>query len=165
MNKQLYIDFDGVILDTVNVCYKILADKKIERTEEEKVKTFFEELDWSSVVWTTPIINDSINEIKKICDTNKFNVFILTHVYSINEMIAKISYLNKYLPEITVVSVPKKISKTEVAYPEGAILIDDYSGNLKDWEEKGGLAVKFVKEKENGKYKEITRLSEIIDMF
>ncbi|HOZ53714.1 MAG TPA: hypothetical protein PKY25_00010 [Bacilli bacterium] len=165
MNKQLYIDFDGVILDTIDVCYKMIADRQIERSETEKVETFFKELDWSEIIDTTPVINDSINEIRKICDSNKFNIFILTHVYSTNEMVSKISFINKYLPEITVVSVPKALSKTDVVYPEGAILIDDYSGNLKDWEEKGGQAVKFVKEKENGKYIEITRLSEIINIF
>ena len=48
---------------------------------------------------------------------------------------------------------------------KNAILVDDFSGNLKDWEESGGIAVKFVREKENGKFTEITSLDELIDLF
>ena len=47
---------------------------------------------------------------------------------------------------------------------KGAILVDDYSGNLKEWQESGGIAVKFVKDLENGKYTEITSLDELLDM-
>ena len=109
-------------------------------------------------------LND-INEIKKICASKKFNVYILTHVNSTNEMIAKIKYLHKNLPQVTVVSVPKEIPKTEVVNPSAAILIDDYSGNIKEWQKKLGIGIKFVKELEGSDYPEITHLSEVIDMF
>ena len=46
-----------------------------------------------------------------------------------------------------------------------AILVDDYSGNLKEWEASGGIAIKFVKEKENTEFKEIISLDELIDLF
>lgn len=162
MKKNLYIDFDGVILDTVVTTYKMLADRNIDRKEEAKVADFFTNLDWGKVIKATPEINDSVNEIKKICKSDKFDVFILTHVFSLSEIIEKTKYIKKHLPEVTIISVPKSISKTDIVFPDSSILIDDYSGNLKDWKEKGGYAVKFVKEKENGEYKEITKLSEIL---
>lgn len=46
-----------------------------------------------------------------------------------------------------------------------AILVDDFSGNLKEWEEKGGIGVKYTREKEESKYKNITSLDELINLF
>ncbi len=163
--KQLYIDFDGVILDTMTKTYKVLEESGIDKKDQEKVREYFRNLDWKKLIAETDQINDSINEIKKICDSKKFNVYILTHINSTNEMVEKIKYLHKVLPQVTVVSVPKEIPKTEVVNPSAAILIDDYSGNIKEWQKKLGIGIKFVKEPEGSDYPEITRLSEVIDMF
>src|SRR5574344_2235800 len=126
--KQLYIDFDGVILDSMAKTYEELDKMKIDKKDQVKVKEYFRNIDWEKLIEETDIINDSINEIKKICACKKFNVYILTHINSTNEMIEKIKYLHGVLPEVTVVSVPKELSKTEVVNPSAAILIDDYSG-------------------------------------
>ena len=163
--KQLYIDFDGVILDTMTRSYEELKKENIDIKNQENVMEFFRNLDWKKLIEETDEINDSINEIKKICDSKKFNVYILTHINSTNEMIEKIKYLHKNLPQVTVVSVPKEIPKTEVVNPSAAILIDDYSGNIKEWQKKLGIGIKFVKELEGSDYPEITHLSEVINMF
>ena len=47
----------------------------------------------------------------------------------------------------------------------GAILVDDYSGNLKLWKEAGGIAVKFSKVKEESEYINITSLEELLEIF
>ena len=163
--KQLYIDFDGVILDTITKTYKVLKEQNIDTNDQEKVTEFYRNLDWKKLIEETEQINDSINEIKKICASKKFNVYILTHVNSTNEMIEKIKYLHRKLPLVTVVSVPKEIAKTEVVNPSAAILIDDYSGNIKEWQKKLGIGIKFVRKHEGSEYPEITHLSEVIDMF
>ena len=163
--KQLYIDFDGVILDTMTKSYNELKKENIDIKDQNKVMEFFRNLDWKKLIEETEQINDSINEIKKICASKKFNVYILTHINSTNEMIEKIKYLHKNLPQVTVVSVPKQIPKTDVVNPSAAILIDDYSGNVKEWQKKLGIGIKFVKELEGSDYPEITHLSEVIDMF
>lgn len=163
--KQLYIDFDGVILDTMTKTYETLKKEGIDKNDKERVMSFFRELDWKTLIEETDEINDSINEIKKICASKKFNVYILTHINSTNEMIEKIKYLHKNLPQVTIVSVPKEIPKTEVVNPSAAILIDDYSGNIKEWQKKLGIGIKFVKELEGSDYPEITHLSEVINMF
>ena len=163
--KQLYIDFDGVILDTMTKTYQEIIDSGIDKKDQEKVSEYFRKVDWEKLIEETDEINDSINEIKKICDCKKFNVYVLTHVNSTNEMIEKIKFLHKVLPLVTIVSVPKQIPKTEVVNPCSAILIDDYSGNVKEWQKKLGIGIKFVKELEGSEYPEITRLSEVIDMF
>lgn len=163
--KQLYIDFDGVILDTMTKTYKVLEESGIDKKDQAKVKEYFRNLDWKKLIAETDQINDSISEIKKICASKKFNVYILTHINSTNEMVEKIKYLHKVLPQVTVVSVPKEIPKTEVVNPSAAILIDDYSGNIREWQKKLGIGIKFVKEPEGSDYPEITHLSEVIDMF
>ena len=163
--KQLYIDFDGVILDTMTKSYEELKKENIDIKDQNKVMEFFKNTDWKKLIEETEQINDSINEIKKICACKKFNVYILTHINSTNEMIEKIKYLHKNLPQVTIVSVPKEIPKTEVVNPSAAILIDDYSGNIKEWQKKLGIGIKFVKELEGSDYPEITHLSEVIDMF
>ena len=163
--KQLYIDFDGVILDTMTKTYETLKEQNIDKNDQEKVQAFFRDLDWKKLISETKEINDSINEIKKICDSKKFNVYILTHINSVNEMVEKINYLHQKLPSVTIVSVPKQIPKTEVVNASSAILIDDYSGNIKEWQKKLGIGIKFVKELEGSDYPEITHLSEVIDMF
>lgn len=165
MMKQLYIDFDGVILDTMAGPYKKLKESGIDMRDQDKVMEYFRNLDWKKLIEETPEINDSINEVKKICESKKFNVYILTHINSTSEMIEKIKYLHKVLPQVTVVSVPKELSKTEVVNPSAAILIDDYSGNIRDWQKKLGIGIKFVKELEGSDYPEITHLSEVINMF
>ncbi len=48
---------------------------------------------------------------------------------------------------------------------EGAILVDDYSGNLKEWEENGGISVRFSKELESHGYRVLNHLDELINMF
>lgn len=163
--KNLYIDFDGVILDTMTKTYEELDKIGIDKKDFKKVSEYFRTANWKKIIEETEEINDSISEIKKICASKKFNVYILTHVNSTNEMVEKIKYLHKNLPQVTVVSVPKEIPKTEVVNPSAAILIDDFSGNIKEWQKKLGIGIKFVKELEHGNYPEITHLSEVIDMF
>lgn len=163
--KQLYIDFDGVILDTITKSYEDLKKMGINVKDEEKVKEYFRNVNWKKLIEETDPINDSINEIKKICECKKFNVCILTHINSTNEMVEKIKYLHKHLPQVTIVSVPKEIPKTDVVNASAAILIDDYSGNIKEWQKKLGIGIKFVRKLEGSDYPEITHLSEVIDMF
>ena len=52
-----------------------------------------------------------------------------------------------------------------MVHTEGAILVDDYAGNLKEWENEGGIPVKFST-KLNGKgYPVIDRLDALLSMF
>jgi hypothetical protein len=47
-----------------------------------------------------------------------------------------------------------------------AILIDDYSGNLKDWEQAGGTGIQFSTDLNKDKgFKVIDRLDKIIEMY
>ena len=159
---NLYIDFDGVILDTITPLYKEIEEKKIKK---ENLTKFYEKYPWDTIIKDKYIINDSIECIFKLIKTKKYNLAILTHVNSLNEAVLKIKYLRKYFKDITIIPCPKEISKTKMIHTKDAILVDDYAGNLREWEKEGGIPVRF-NIKRNGKgFKVISKLDELIDMF
>ena len=51
--------------------------------------------------------------------------------------------------------------------PEAFVVpdIDDYAGNLREWEANGGIAIRFSKELESHGFKVINRLDTLLDMF
>ena len=158
---KLYLDCDGVILDTINKSYQMLEKLNI-TTEEEKSK-FYNNIDWDNLIEISGQINDSINKIKEL--TKYFDVEILTHVYSEYEANVKTQYFIKMLPGINVIAVPKSIKKADYVNATGCILVDDYSSNLAYWEEKGGVPVKFSDFEENSPYTVISDLLELIELF
>ncbi len=164
--KNLYIDFDGVIMDTIGVTYDMLDRLEVDRKDPDKMKEFYSNLNWKQLLTLTPIINDGYNCLKKIFASNKFNVAILTHVNSLDEAVAKINHIRKYFKDVTIIPVPREISKTKICLSKDAILIDDYSGNLKEWESEGGIGIQFSRDlaKDKG-FPVIDRLDKIIDMF
>ena len=164
--KNLYIDFDGVIVDTIRVTYDMLDRLGVDRSNFEKMSEFYYNLNWKQLLSLTPIINDSFNCINKIDESNKFNISILTHVNSLDEAIAKINYIRKYVKNITIIPVPREISKTKMIEAKDSILIDDYSGNLKEWEDAGGIGVQFSTDltKDKG-FKVIDKLDKIIEIY
>lgn len=164
--KNLYIDFDGVILDTLPPVYDLARKLNIDyKTQMKEVGLLFSKIDWEALIEESPELNDSINNIKKLQESKKFNISILTHVNSLREAKAKIEFINRLFNDLTIIPVPKACAKTMMTQTKNAILVDDYSGNLKGWEESGGIAVKFVKEREDSEFKEITSLDELIKMF
>lgn len=160
---NLYIDFDGVILDTVTPTYTDLEKQNL-KTEEE-ILDFFINYPWKDIIDDKYIIKDAINDIQKIIDSDKFNLAILTHINSLKEAVLKIKYLRNHFKDITIIPCPKEVSKTKMVHTKGAILVDDYAGNLREWEKEQGIPVRFSL-KGNGKgYKVITELKELINMF
>lgn len=161
---QLYIDFDGVILDTITPTYNAIKalDKKL--TEQETMD-FFANYPWETVIKDENIINNSIEAIDKIIKSNKFNVSILTHVNSLNEAVIKIKYIRKHFKDITIIPCPKKVSKTKMIHTAGSILIDDYTHNLREWQKECGIGIKFSPKPKENDFPVISDLSEVINMF
>lgn len=159
--KRLFIDFDGVILDTISILYEEAKRQEYELDDSE----FYKNFNFKCILKDKYIINDSINCIQKLIDSNKFEVSILTHCNSIREASDKVKYIRKHFKDITVIICPKDISKTKMVHTKDAILVDDYAGNLREWESEGGIPVRFST-KLNGKgFKVIDKLDSLIDMF
>lgn len=161
--KKLYIDFDGVILDTIPFIYREIEKADLDVTDEKVMISFYQALDWKPIIKNAPQIHDSISCIRKIIASKKFDVSILTHVNSVKEVRAKVRFLNQVLPGITIISVPKPLHKTDMVNPKGAILIDDFTGNLINWEKKGGIAIKFSLIPKDRGFPVIQRLDSILE--
>ena len=163
--KRLYIDFDGVVLDTIPHLYNALETSGVDTKNEREVGRFFSMYDFDMIINDDNILNDSINCIQKLLDSKKFEISFLTHVNSLDEGVSKINYLkSKFENNITIIITPKEISKTMMVHSKGAILVDDYSGNLTEWESTGGIAVRFSKELESKGFLVINRLDELLNM-
>lgn len=161
--KRLYIDFDGVVLNTIPFLYAALEASGANTKEEKEVVRFFSTYDFDMIINDENILNDSINCINKIIESKKFEVSFLTHVNSTSEASCKIKYLKtKFKDNITIIITPKEISKTQMVHCEGAILVDDYSGNLTEWENAGGISVRFSNELESKGFLVINRLDELL---
>lgn len=141
--KNIYIDFDGVIMDTNRVTYDMLDRLEVDRNDSDKMSEFYANLNWKKILSLTPIINDGFKCIKKLYAKGKCNIAILTHVNSLDEAIAKINFIRKYVNDVTIIPVPREISKTKMCSVKDSILIDDYSGNLIEWEKEGGIGIQF----------------------
>lgn len=112
----------------------------------------------------TPIINDSINRLQRIKDSNRFDISILTHVNSLAEIIEKVKFIRRYFHDITVIPCPKQISKTQMVHAKDAILIDDYAGNLVEWQEAGGISIKFSPTLNDRGFRCIDKIDQILEM-
>lgn len=163
MKIKLYVDFDGVVLNTIDITYKILNDLKLNDTEE--IEKFYKNLNWEELLDKCVPINDSINNLKKIIKSNLYDVSILSHVTCENEELAKKRYLDKHIPDLEVVTVDIKLNKCDVVDCKNAILVDDYMGNLNLWHAKGGIAVKFSDKGKNYEYITISSLDMLIDKY
>lgn len=160
--EKLYLDCDGVILDTINRGYGELRDKGIEPSVKENynmVQDYFENLDWNDFILRSGEIDNAIWKIKEL--QRDYDIEILTHVSSDIESLAKKRYFERVLPGVNVVIVPKKYKKTEYANPKGAILVDDYIPNLEEWESKGGIAIKFS---DSGKPSKFITISDLMEL-
>ena len=133
--------------------------------DEVAKSKFYSKLDWKKLLATTPDINDGLNCVQKIIDSNKFNVAILTHVHSIGEAVEKIKFIRKYFKDITIIPVPKEISKTKMVHTLDSILIDDFTGNLYEWQKEGGISIRFSPKLSSKGYLVIDKLDEVINMF
>lgn len=158
---QIYVDFDGVILDTDSV-----LDSEFKKVDNQKRSDFVQSYDWKELVNSSMVIN---NSLEYLCNT-KFDTYILSKISSINEGIAKVKYLRENNVLINIHLVPTKISKSDVVNPLGNILIDDKIYNLDEWSKKGGISIFFNKDNldtdikgiKNTKYPQINSLDILI---
>lgn len=137
---KAYIDFDGVICDTVDTLLDSYnAFGKYEATDLE---SYISEYNWKLLLKYSPIIANAIENIKNsIYDTS-----ILTRVHSLDEGFQKVNMLREKGLTNDIIIVPPHMPKSSVIVPNGAILVDDQILNLNDWYNHGGISIFFNKE-------------------
>lgn len=159
--KKLYIDFDGVILDSIKTTYDMMDEQGIDKYNPKEARAFYRVLDWNQALRDSHEINHSLDCIRQLIDSGQYEINILTHIVCYEEGVAKINYLHERIPELSVILVPKEFSKTEVVNAKDAILVDDYTENLKEWKEHGGVGIKFDDHARVHEFPVITSLSDI----
>jgi hypothetical protein len=93
-----------------------------------------------------------------------FDISILTHCNTDSEVKNKCRIIDEYVPGMEVIPVFKPTSKNDAVDARGAILIDDYSGNLEKWENAGGISVKFSLEDCSTNFYHIKSLLDIVNI-
>lgn len=134
MEKIIYVDFDGVLVNTPKYIVK-----KIKKTKNKS--KILKNLPWDKLLNNCSEINNNINSLKKL--SKEFSVVILTHVYSEFESNEKRKYINKYISDVDVITVPYYINKNDAVNPKNNILIDDYEKNIINWNNAGGIGILF----------------------
>ena len=164
--KNLYIDFDGVILDTITPVYNLAKKLNLDvKTQTKEIGLLYSKIDWETLIEESEELSDSIKSIKELHESKKFNISILTHINSLKEAKAKIEFINNLFEDLTIIPVPKSVSKTKMTQTKDAILVDDYSGNLREWEKEGGIGVKFSKNEIDKHFKTINKLNQLMELF
>lgn len=87
-----------------------------------------------------PVVREVINILKK-----KYRVKILSHAYGKDAIHAKTKWLDMMgLGNISKLFIPYGKPKTDYIWGPGKkVLLDDFSKNLREWEEDGNIAIKF----------------------
>ena len=162
---KLYIDFDGVILNTIEVSYKRIREQYGENPTHEDSAKFYRSINWNKFLNECTPINNGLENLQKLIDSKLFDVTVLTHVLSKHEEEVKKAYLKKNVPDLKFIPVTKPNPKWSAIDCVNAILVDDYSENLKEWQEHGGIAIKFTEKQKKYNYHTIKSLDELIDLY
>lgn len=151
IGDYIYIDFDGVILDS--------QERMLERKDsigfhnhkdEKEFDNYFNYTnlhpeEWDYIIREGNSINNSVEIIREL-ETLKKKIAILTKIHTLYEMKVKIEDLRNnrkiYCP---VIFVPPGVKKHNVIIPNGQILIDDSRKNIILWNENGGKRLVFDK--------------------
>lgn len=169
MSFKIFIDCDGVILDTWKLIYsKYQEVYNTKELNDPKLVKVMEDLGWNKIINESEIINDSIKKIKKL--SKRYDVTIVTKVVQEGEKEEKeVFFKKKGLDNVVFVNYVDR--KTDHVLVKGNILIDDTVRNLDEWNEKGGIPIYFNRYmdnkdgygNENTKYKMIDDIDKIYD--
>jgi len=176
MVYDCYLDFDGVIWDTWPAIYRLVYDtdyrlykklitKTTTKEEDLIIGDIFRSIDWEILLKNTGPLNNSLKWIKELQQNPILNVASLTHCNTDNEAFNKTKLMAIKAPDLKVIPVMKPASKTTAVNAKGAILVDDFGGNLREWQAAEGIGIKFSLEKEdNNGFYNITSLKEVRDV-
>lgn len=163
---DLYIDYDGVIKNTIPLMKQVVEWEKI-INDDFKTVELLSKIDWKYIIDNSEYINNSIENIKKIIDSGLFRVHILTHFNCLDEIEYKTMDIRDNQIYVPVIGVSRRICKTYQVPAKGAILVDDTTRNLISWEKAGGVSIKFLSDpsEQDCSWPIIDDLSKLIDLF
>ena len=158
---DLYLDCDGVILDTIDKALEWMILEHLDIHNSDLVHEYFVQADWNKLIEEAGILNNAIEKIKLLQSIGIYDTRILTTCVNGLEPIIKKDFFNKQLPGIDVITVPWLVRKDSVVDARNSILVDDSKTNIVNWREAGGIGLQFVKEKPNLEMMEINNLLDV----
>lgn len=157
MKRDLYIDCDGVIFDTMTNAFIEMEMLGIDTSDELAVTKYFQNVNWHELIQKSGQINDSIRKILLLKESNLFNnVAIATHHCSYLEGQTKSMKFQELMPSVQVINIPKKIPKHYAVNSHGNILVDDSRKKIVDWINDGGYGVLFKQDIDSLTYPTVT---------
>ena len=142
--RDLYIDCDGVIFNTIKPAFKEMKEMGIDLNNQDAITEYFKNCDWHKLIHTGGQINNSIEKIKQLADSNVFNtVNVATHRCSYIEGVVKTEIFNELIPNVKIITIPKRLGKHFALPANNHILIDDAKSKVIDWIKHGGIGVLF----------------------
>lgn len=163
-NTVLYLDCDGVILDTIDTAYYLMQQVGLDINSSQVIHDYFVNVDWNILIYEAGFINRSITKIKRLESLHLFKEIVILTKTSGNEHEEKIKRIlfGKLLPEIRVITVDFSDNKDEVVNPVGQILVEDSLNNAKRWSLAGGISIIFKKDNPNIDNMEISDLEDVV---
>lgn len=165
----IFIDFDGVILDTETRLFerKHKAGFLDHDSEDEFYKYFEYTLahpeEWDYIIREADSLNNSVEIIKEL-EKLKEKIVILTKIHTFYEMKVKIDDLRNHRHiESPVCFVPPGVEKHEVVIPRKQILIDDHFDNIERWVDNGGIGYLFDRDLLKNEKHKVKSLEFLID--
>ena len=141
MVNTLYIDSDGILTDFRGQCekYKCIDGTKVNwDVIHQNGSKWWEEIEW------LPEGKEFLEWVKKLCNEENIDLYILTAVQSTDGKIGRMNWLKKNvgLDKHHLLIVNKGAEKAYYA-DQTAVLVDDYKKNCEAFIEGGGPAVKY----------------------
>ncbi len=149
LNNYIFIDFDGVILNSEERMLQRKYDLGLQnhRSRNEFDKYFeytnLNPEEWDYIIREASSINNSVEIIQEL-EKMKVKIAILTKIHTLYEMKVKIEDLRENRNIMCpVFFVPPGIKKYQVIIPNNQLLIDDSEKNINEWIENGGSGLIF----------------------
>ena len=145
----LYSDFDGVLYNTIDVSFSIMRENGCNMSDGKEIDNYFKKkLDWNRVFNEASMINNSIDKIKLLQESNLFKKIIILTKLSGNyhEERLKRDLIQMLLNDIPVITLQHELKKNMVVNAYGNILVDDEIKNCHFWNEDNGCAINFQKD-------------------
>lgn len=142
--RCLYLDFDGVLFDTVKFAFAEMKNIGVNLKDDDAITEYFKKVDWNYLINNGGVLNNSIEKIKQLIDSNEFEIVeVATHRCTFQEGVIKTNDLKNRIPELKVTTIPKNIKKHHALNSRGNILIDDAKEKILTWIEDGGIGILF----------------------
>ena len=163
-NNYIFIDFDGVILDSEE---RMLVRKRdlglFDNTSEKEFDMYFAYTkshpeEWDYILRGAKPINNSVQILRNL-ESMKKKIAILTKIHTVYEMQVKTEMLRENFKIFCpILFVPPGIKKHQIVIPNRQLLIDDSEKNIMLWIQNGGEGLIFDSSIESDTFKRVRSL-------